>query len=72
MSIPLIYTRLFDAFHHLVVLHYIRVFRSGYIDLSKRQVDPEDVVKCEERYNKVGFSVILFVKCQRDYRLYIY
>jgi translation initiation factor 2 alpha subunit (eIF-2alpha) len=25
---------------------------TGYIDLSKRRVDPEDVVKCEERYNK--------------------
>jgi len=25
---------------------------SGYIDLSKRRVDPEDVQKCEERYNK--------------------
>jgi translation initiation factor 2 subunit 1 len=25
---------------------------SGYIDLSKRRVDPEDVAKCEERYNK--------------------
>ena len=24
----------------------------GYIDLSKRRVDPEDIVKCEERYNK--------------------
>ncbi|KCV72060.1 hypothetical protein, variant [Fonticula alba] len=24
----------------------------GYIDLSKRRVTPEDVVKCEERYNK--------------------
>jgi translation initiation factor 2 subunit 1 len=24
----------------------------GYIDLSKRRVGPEDVVKCEERYNK--------------------
>jgi translation initiation factor 2 subunit 1 len=24
----------------------------GYIDLSKRRVDPEDVCKCEERYNK--------------------
>jgi translation initiation factor 2 subunit 1 len=24
----------------------------GYIDLSKRRVDPEDVIKCEERYNK--------------------
>ncbi|KAJ5141504.1 hypothetical protein N7526_002499 [Penicillium atrosanguineum] len=26
--------------------------RSGYIDLSKRRVSPEDVLKCEERYNK--------------------
>ena len=26
--------------------------RSGYIDLSKRRVSPEDIVKCEERYNK--------------------
>lgn len=24
----------------------------GYIDLSKRQVAPEDVAKCEDRYNK--------------------
>jgi len=24
----------------------------GYIDLSKRRVSPEDVVKCEEKYNK--------------------
>lgn len=24
----------------------------GYIDLSKRRVTPEDVIKCEERYNK--------------------
>jgi translation initiation factor 2 subunit 1 len=24
----------------------------GYIDLSKRRVSAEDVVKCEERYNK--------------------
>ena len=28
------------------------VFYLGYIDLSKRRVDPEDVAKCEERYNK--------------------
>lgn len=27
-------------------------FTLGYIDLSKRRVDPEDVAKCEERYNK--------------------
>lgn len=24
----------------------------GYIDLSKRSVSPEDIAKCEERYNK--------------------
>lgn len=24
----------------------------GYIDLSKRRVAPEDIIKCEERYNK--------------------
>ncbi|KAG6366575.1 hypothetical protein INS49_000753 [Diaporthe citri] len=24
----------------------------GYIDLSKRRVSPEDIVKCDERYNK--------------------
>lgn len=24
----------------------------GYIDLSKRRVDPEDILKCEDRYNK--------------------
>jgi translation initiation factor 2 subunit 1 len=25
---------------------------AGYIDLSKRRVSPEDIIKCEERYNK--------------------
>ena len=24
----------------------------GYIDLSKRRVSPEDIIRCEERYNK--------------------
>ena len=24
----------------------------GYIDLSKRRVSPEDIVKCEEKFNK--------------------
>ena len=24
----------------------------GYIDLSKRRVSPEDIQKCEEKYNK--------------------
>jgi translation initiation factor 2 subunit 1 len=28
------------------------VLNAGYIDLSKRRVSPEDIVKCEERYNK--------------------
>jgi len=27
-------------------------FFLGYIDLSKRRVSPDDVIKCEERYNK--------------------
>lgn len=26
--------------------------QKGYIDLSKRRVDPEDIAKCEDRYNK--------------------
>lgn len=25
---------------------------AGYIDLSKRRVSPEDIIRCEERYNK--------------------
>lgn len=29
-----------------------RVVAIGYIDLSKRRVSPEDIIKCEERYNK--------------------
>jgi len=28
------------------------IFASGYIDLSKRRVSPEDITKCEERYMK--------------------
>lgn len=27
-------------------------FKLGYIDLSKRRVSAEDIVKCEERFNK--------------------
>jgi translation initiation factor 2 subunit 1 len=36
---------------------------SGYIDLSKRRVSPEDIVKCEERYNKskMVFSIMRHV-----------
>ena len=30
----------------------ITIICSGYIDLSKRRVSPEDIVKCEERFNK--------------------
>ena len=35
----------------------------GYIDLSKRRVDPDDVVKCEERFNKAKavHSVLRYV-----------
>lgn len=35
----------------------------GYIDLSKRRVDPEDIVKCEERFNKAKavHSVLRYV-----------
>jgi translation initiation factor 2 subunit 1 len=32
--------------------NYVSCCSLGYIDLSKRRVDPEDVIKCEERYNK--------------------
>ena len=28
------------------------LFTVGYIDLSKRRVSPEDIEKCEEKYNK--------------------
>jgi translation initiation factor 2 subunit 1 len=35
------------------VVMVIRVDKEkGYIDLSKRRVDPEDALKCEERFNK--------------------
>lgn len=32
--------------------HELMPHAIGYIDLSKRRVSPEDIVKCEERYNK--------------------
>ena len=42
-----------DASRSLASSALIRVsFNPGYIDLSKRRVSAEDVVKCEERYNK--------------------
>jgi translation initiation factor 2 subunit 1 len=30
----------------------VYIWRLGYIDLSKRRVSAEDIVRCEERYNK--------------------
>lgn len=46
------------------VVMVIRVDKEkGYIDLSKRRVDPEDVIKCEERFNKAKavHSVLRYV-----------
>jgi translation initiation factor 2 subunit 1 len=37
---------------NILVLGLIFESLIGYIDLSKRRVSPEDIVKCEERYNK--------------------
>lgn len=42
------YTPSFRAFERQRML----IFLKGYIDLSKRRVSPEDIVKCEERFNK--------------------
>ena len=41
----------------------------GYIDLSKRRVSPEDVVKCEERYSKSRAvnSIVSHVSHKLDY-----
>ena len=54
------------------VVMVIRVDKEkGYIDLSKRRVDPEGVQKCEERYNKAKavHSVCRHVADQRKMRL---
>jgi len=54
------------------VVMVIRVDKEkGYIDLSKRRVDPEGVQKCEERYNKAKavHSVLRHVSDQRKMRL---
>lgn len=54
------------------VVMVIRVDKEkGYIDLSKRRVDPEDVQKCEERYNKAKavHSVCRHVADQKKMRL---
>ena len=34
------------------MLIYLLVILAGNVNLSKRQVEPEDAVKCEERFNK--------------------
>ena len=58
------------------VVMVIRVDKEkGYIDLSKRRVDPEDVQKCEERFNKAKavHSVLRHVADQKGMRLdYLY
>jgi translation initiation factor 2 subunit 1 len=43
----------------------------GYIDLSKRRVDPEDAMKCEERFNKAKavHSVLRHVADNRHLQL---
>ena len=33
-------------------IFFVSLTGTGYIDLSKRRVSPEDIVKCEERYMK--------------------
>ena len=46
----LILTKVNKIVFRLTLASYLSIL--GYIDLSKRRVDPEDVIKCEERYNK--------------------
>jgi len=43
----------------------------GYIDLSKRRVSPEDIAKCEDRYNKskAVHSVLRHLADQRKMNL---
>ena len=41
----------FAALQSLDVAHGISLLK-GYIDLSKRRVSPEDIIKCEERFMK--------------------
>jgi len=39
----------------------------GYIDLSKRRVSPEDIVRCEEKFAKakaVSYSILSIVSCK--------
>ncbi|KAF4335959.1 eukaryotic translation initiation factor 2 subunit alpha [Fusarium beomiforme] len=41
----------------------------GYIDLSKRRVSPEDIVKCEERYNKSKMVHSIMVHLAKNTKL---
>lgn len=54
------------------IVMVIRVDKEkGYIDLSKRRVDPEDMAKCEERYNKAKavHSVLRHIADLKNLRL---
>merc|ERR1712000_378750 len=54
------------------VVVFLRVDKEkGYIDLSKRRVSPEDVIKCEERYSKSRAvnSIVTHVAHKLDYPL---
>jgi translation initiation factor 2 subunit 1 len=58
--------------HRNEVVMVLRVDKEkGYIDLSKRRVSPEDVVACEDRYNKAKavHGVLRYVAERRKYYL---
>lgn len=45
----------FYRFHSFIRIEFYKIqffVSTGYIDLSKRRVSAEDVIKCEEKYNK--------------------
>ncbi|KAL6949744.1 eukaryotic translation initiation factor 2 subunit alpha [Hanseniaspora vineae] len=41
----------------------------GYIDLSKRKVSSEDIIKCEERYQKSKAVNVILRQCAEKYNL---
>ena len=50
---PLSSRRIFTRSSAYIALRFIYIFRViGYIDLSKRRVSAEEVIKCEEQYEK--------------------
>lgn len=55
----------------IITIHHNLLSSLGYIDLSKRRVDPEDAIKCEERYNKAKavHSVLRHVAEVKDLKL---